>query len=115
MRHFYLAIVLMFAAILQMPAGTQNKSEERELASAFRSSVKSITLTRDLETGAHFCKVQLEVTWGSRLQPFIFDPRKITLRYGPDKAGREHEFQQGDKGPVTVTGRSSAEIEVQVP
>jgi hypothetical protein len=116
MRSSYPTLLLVLAALQSPPnAGAQNKSALRQLSSAFRTTTKQIALTRVLETGAHFCKVQLEVTWDRRVQPFLFDPRKITVRYGPDQASREHEYQQGDKGPITVTGRNSAEIEVQVP
>jgi hypothetical protein len=103
------------ALFLSFRVDAQGKDKGHGLASGFRTLAKQISLTRDLETGAHFCKVQLAVTWETPVKPLILHPHKISLRYGPDKTGTEHEFQQGDQGSIMVTGRTSAEIEVQVP
>jgi len=81
----------------------------------FRTTVKRMAVSRDLETGSHSCTVQLEVAWEPRFQPFYLDPKIITVHYGPDRTGAEKQVQQQDKGQIPVTGRSTAEIDVHVP
>lgn len=84
-------------------------------SSIFRTAVKRISVTRDLETGAHFCNIQLEVTWEPQYKPFYLQTGTVKVRFGPDKTGKEQQAEQRDNGSMPVTGRSSSEIDVQVP
>jgi hypothetical protein len=81
----------------------------------FRTVVKRITLVRDLEINAHVCHVKLEVAWEPRFQPFLLESKDVIVRYGQDKTGALREFKQAGKGKDSVTGRTVAEIDVQVP
>jgi hypothetical protein len=81
----------------------------------FRTAVKQISLSRDLEEDSHFCHLQLEVAWEPAFQPFYLDPKTITVVYGPDKTGAQRSFKQPGKGQIPVTGRMVTDLEVHVP
>jgi len=81
----------------------------------FRTNFRRISLTHDLEAGSHSCNILLEVAWEPRFQPFYLDPKTIIVLYGPNKTGAVRQVQQKDKGQIPVTGRSTTEIDVQVP
>ena len=80
----------------------------------FRTVVKRITVVRDLEINAHVCHVKLEVAWEPRFQPFFLESKDITVTYAADKTGAQGKFTQAGKGKDRVTGRTVAELDVQV-
>jgi hypothetical protein len=81
----------------------------------FRTALKQISLSRDLEENSHFCHFQIEVAWEPAFQPFYLDPRIITVVYGPDRTGAERAVKQPGKGQIPVTGRIVTDLEVHLP
>jgi hypothetical protein len=96
-------------------ARSQQSAKPANLGSVFRAQVREISLTRDLGTGAHFCKVQLEVTWKPQYKPLFLSAGTIKVRFGPDKTTVERQVEQKDSGSIPVAGKANAEIDVQVP
>ncbi len=84
-------------------------------SNVFRTAVKRIRLTRDLDTATHFCNIQLEITWPPEYKPFYLQAGTIKARFGPDKSGKEVQVEQKGSGAIPVTGKMSTEIDVQVP
>jgi hypothetical protein len=81
----------------------------------FRTSIKRISVERDLEAKSRSCLVQLETVWEPRFQPFLLDAGPCEITFSPDKQGKTLQGQQPSKGYTSVTGRTSLEFEVRVP
>jgi hypothetical protein len=105
-------LCLFCSGVWHLSAGDQTSSLQSD---AFRAAVKRISLTRDLETGAHFCNLQLEVSWQPQYKPFYLQAGTIKARFGPDRTGKEVQTEQKGSGSIPVTGKTSTEIDVQVP
>jgi hypothetical protein len=53
-----------------------------------RMTVKHVTVTRDLETGAHTCAVQLDVAWEPRFTAFRLGTGAGQVAFAPDAGGK---------------------------
>jgi hypothetical protein len=80
----------------------------------FRTVVKRIVLTRDLDAGAHYAVVHLEVAWEPRLEPFYLDLGPTSVSY-PDAAGKQVAIDMEGKGQIQVHGRNFLEFTVRFP
>jgi hypothetical protein len=81
---------------------------------AFRSSLKKVVLSRDLETDAHTCVVFLEVAWEPKVQPLLLETRPQNLRLVDDK-GKEVPVPADGSSMAPVDGRTSLVSEVTLP
>jgi hypothetical protein len=52
------------------------------LHGAFRTAVKRLSATNDLETGTHVCLVTLEIAWEPRFLPYLIEPGAASLTAG---------------------------------
>jgi hypothetical protein len=80
----------------------------------FRTVVKRIVLTRDLDAGAHYAVVYLVVAWEPRLEPFYLELGPTSVAY-PDAKGENILIDQASKGQVPVQGRNAVEFTVRFP
>lgn len=80
----------------------------------FRSALKKVTVSRDLDTGAHTCKIVLEVAWEPRLQPFYLEthPQGLIVR---DEGNRPVPVPEPGTSLAAVDGRSALTFEVPLP
>jgi hypothetical protein len=81
---------------------------------AFRSSLKKVVLSRDLETDAHTCVVFLEVAWEPDVQPLLLETRPQGLRMVDDQ-GKEIPVPADGSSMAPVDGRVSLVSEVTLP
>jgi hypothetical protein len=81
---------------------------------AFRSSLKKVVLSRDLETDAHSCVVFLEVAWEPHVQPLLLETRPQGLRMVDDQ-GKEIAVPADGSSMAPVDGRISLVSEVALP
>jgi hypothetical protein len=80
----------------------------------FRTVVKRVTLTEDLETGTHYAVVFLETAWEPRLEPFYLDQGPSSVAW-KDARGRATKLAQQGMGQSPVHGRNSLEFAVRFP
>jgi hypothetical protein len=80
----------------------------------FRTVLKRLTLTQDLEAGTRFGVAYLEVAWEPRFQPFFLDQQAASVSYR-DPNGKAQSSGQKGKGQLDVHGRISQEFTVVFP
>jgi hypothetical protein len=81
---------------------------------AFRTVVKRIVVTRDLDTDTHFCVVYLEVAWERHLEPFFVTRRRAEVAFKNAK-GKNESFAQNEKVELGAGGKSFVDFEVRLP
>lgn len=80
----------------------------------FRTAITKVMTAHDLETGAHTCKVVLEVAWEPQLQPFYLEtrPQGLVVR---DEGNRPVAVPEPGSSQAPVDGRISLAFEVALP
>jgi hypothetical protein len=81
---------------------------------AFRTAVKRIVVTRDLDTDTHSCVVYLELAWEPHLEPFFVTRHRAEVAFRNAK-GKNEAFAQKDNVELGAGGRSFVEFEVRLP
>jgi hypothetical protein len=81
----------------------------------FRTAVKRLTLSRDLDAGNHSCVVHLETAWEPWFQPFYVSTGPSRARFAKDGNGQALEVKIPERGQVGVAGRAAVEIELRMP
>lgn len=80
----------------------------------FRLAVSRVAAVRDLETGAHFYTVSVEVAWEPHLQPFLLQTRPAALVV-EDEQKRQLQIQSGGSVKEAIDGKIAAVIDLRVP
>jgi hypothetical protein len=75
----------------------------------FRTTVKRLSLTKDLETGTHVCLVTLELAWEPRFLPYLIEPGAASMTAGKDTT------QVLPRAAQPVTEHNAREIELLFP
>ncbi len=71
----------------------------------FRTNVRKLTLARHLDTGLHTCLIQLDLAWEPRFRVLLVETGPASVRFAPDKQGKELQAQvpgQGRSSPATA-------------
>ena len=75
----------------------------------FRTTVKRLSATNDLETGTHVCLVTLEIAWEPRFLPYLIEPGAASLTAGKDIS------KVPARAAVPVPEHNAREIELLFP
>jgi hypothetical protein len=77
----------------------------------FRSALKRLVLTRDLETGAHGCALHLEIAWDPWYRPFLLEIKSYDAEFAPDATGKALRVHRKGTGQQDVHGRLAVEVD----
>jgi hypothetical protein len=69
---------------------------------AFRTMLNQVTVSRDLETGAHTCVIHLDLAWEPRLTVFLVETGPATVRFAPDAKGKALAANFPTRGPDRI-------------
>ncbi len=99
-------------ALVSRPAGYTEPPVS--YSGPFRTAVRRITASRDLETGVSSYAATLEVAWEPTLQPFYLEnnPRGLVVR---DGEGRDLPVREEGSVPAPVSGRLALPFDVPLP
>jgi hypothetical protein len=99
-------------AIVRQPAGYVEPPVS--YSSAFRTTVKRMTASRDLESGTVTNTATLEVAWEPSLQPLFLEtsPRSLVVR---DEQGRRLQMPAEGSVMAPVDGRLAKEFDIPLP
>jgi hypothetical protein len=78
----------------------------------FRSAVRRLDLSRDLETGTRGGIAHVEVAWEPRFLPLLLEVRSYALTFAPDAAGKKLQVKRQGTGMQDVHGRTAVEVEL---
>jgi hypothetical protein len=99
-------------ALVRRPAGYSEPPIS--YSAPFRTALKRITESRDMETGGNACTASLEVAWEPTLEPLYLDtsPQALVVR---DDKGRELPARSEGSLMAPVDGRLAKEFDVPLP
>jgi hypothetical protein len=80
----------------------------------FRTAAKRITVSQDLESGARFCTLTLEVAWEPRLQPFRIE-NGATKVFLTTAGNKKVEIDQDGTGHTDAHGGLAMELILRFP
>jgi hypothetical protein len=81
----------------------------------FRSAARRLSVSRDLETGAHSCTVALEIAWEPWFQPFLLEVKSYSATMGANPRGKPVVVSRQGTGQMPVNGRTAVEVELTLP
>ncbi len=96
-------------------AGAQREALPVSHAGAFRTTVKRVTVSRDLETGLHTCQVKLDLAWEPRFHPLFVAPGTAAVRFAADREGKEARAETPTQGRTAVEAPLAFETTLRVP
>jgi hypothetical protein len=82
----------------------------------FRTAVKHVAVSRDLETGAHLCVLQVDVAWEPRFPAFLLGTGPSEVVFAPDAGGKRLKAKLPAGGRDQLTPPANAhEIVLRTP
>ena len=80
----------------------------------FHVALRSVTITRDEESGRTSCTVLLGASWDKRLSPLLLQQGAMSVTFAKDASGKSLTKDTSPQGPTSVVGRSDAGFKIQV-
>ncbi len=101
-------------ALVAAPASKTGAAPPVSYHGLFRTTVKHVSLARDLETGTHTCALHLEAAWEPRFQPFLVDVGSARVAFAKDDRGTVRKGTLPPAGATAVTGRTAVEVDLRL-
>jgi hypothetical protein len=83
--------------------------------SLLRVAPRSVSVTRDEESGVSQCLVDLEVAWEPRCQPLYLGVGPMTATFAADKQGKQSQSKLEARGRAPVLGKAAGDVKVLLP